>query len=229
MKFWFNSLGAVGFSLVKNLEKEGRGEMGEIFFYLQETSLYEKLYFFHLFQSQTAPELMPGIPSSVLLSGSYCTWHLLWHMTVLQIIPGTFTLWKYHGEKASKGPLSACCQKPAGITPVSPALPARVQSPVDFRALQLQQCGRVLGGINAFFFWWKKAATLWISVSFAKWIHFRVKKHKLLEMDFTMKCVFVQRFPFALFFFLTWKTLKESNWNVFSGMEWNFFIRSGTI
>lgn len=32
---------------------------------------------------------------------------------------------------------------------------------------------------------------------------FRVKKHKLLEMDFTMKCVFVQRFPFALFFFLT--------------------------
>lgn len=77
MKFWFNSLGAVGFSLVKNLEKEGGGEMGEIFFYLQETSLYEKLYFFHLFQSQTAPELMPGIPSSVLLSGSYCTWHLL--------------------------------------------------------------------------------------------------------------------------------------------------------
>lgn len=48
MKFWFNSLGAVRFSLVKkcNLEKEGSGEMGEIFFYLQETSLYEKLYFF---------------------------------------------------------------------------------------------------------------------------------------------------------------------------------------
>lgn len=48
--------------------------------YLQETSLCEKLYFFPLFQSQTAPELMPGIPSSiytVLLSGSYCTWHLL--------------------------------------------------------------------------------------------------------------------------------------------------------
>lgn len=81
-EFWFDSLGAVGFSLVKksNLEKEGRGEMGEIFFYLQETSLYEKIVFFHLFQSQTAPELMPGIPSSiynVLLSGSYCTWHLL--------------------------------------------------------------------------------------------------------------------------------------------------------
>lgn len=79
-------------------------------------------------------------------------------MTVLQIIPGTFTLWKYHGEKASKGPLSACCQKPAGITPVSPALPAKVQSPVDFRALQLQQCGRVLGGINAFIFLVKESS-----------------------------------------------------------------------
>lgn len=71
-------------------------------------------------------------------------------MTVLQIIPGTFTLWKYHEGKASKGPLSACCQKPAGITQSLPALPARIQSPVDFRALQLQQCGRVFGGINAF-------------------------------------------------------------------------------
>lgn len=179
MKFWFNSLGEVGFSLVKkcSLEKEGRGEMGEIFFYLQETSLYEKLYFFHSFQSQTAPELMPGIPSSIytaLLSGSYCTWHLLWHMTVLQIIPGTFTLWKHHGGKASKGPLSACCQKPAGIIPGPSALPARVQSPVDFRELQLQQRGRVLGGHKCFF-WWKKAATLRISVSFAKWIHLELK------------------------------------------------------
>lgn len=129
-------------------------------------------------------------------------------MTVLQITPGTFTLWKYHGGKASKGPLSACCQKPAGIPPVSPALPARVQSPVDFRALKLQQCGRVLGGINAFFLV-KDSSNTVNFCQFCQVNSFRVKKHKLLEMDFTMKCAFVQRFPFALFFFLTRKTLKE--------------------
>lgn len=82
MKFWLNSLETVGFSPVKHwiLGKEEGGEMGEIFFYLQETSLLEKSYF----------SLVP-VPNcsrtnarnsliylySVLLSGSYCTWHLL--------------------------------------------------------------------------------------------------------------------------------------------------------
>lgn len=82
MKFWLNSLETAGFSPVKNwnLGKEEGGAMGEIFFYLQETSLLEKLYF----------SLVP-IPNysranarnsliylyAVLLSGSYCTWHLL--------------------------------------------------------------------------------------------------------------------------------------------------------
>lgn len=157
MKFWFNSLGAVGFSLVKkcNLEKEGKAEMGEIFFYLQETSLYEKLYFF--FSLVPVPNCSrTNARNSLIYLYCFAVWVLLYlafavtYDCAANNTRNIYLVEESWREGIQKGPLSTCCQKPAGITPGPPALPARVQSPVDFRALQLQQCGRVWGGINAF-------------------------------------------------------------------------------
>lgn len=166
-----------------NLAKEEEGEMGEIFFYLQETSLLEKLYF----------SLVP-VPNcsrtnarnsliylySVLLSGAYCTWHLLWHITVLQIIPGTFTFWKYCGGKVSKSPLLTCCHQPAGTVPGPFHLASKGPKPCGFLKAAAATAWVYFGGAKCSFCW-KKAATLWISVSFAKWIHLELKNVSCLR------------------------------------------------
>lgn len=185
--------------------------MGEIFFYLQETSLLEKLYF----------SLVP-VPNcsrtnarnsliylySVLLSGAYCTWHLLWHITVLQIIPGTFTFWKYCGGKVSKSPLLTCCHQPAGTVPGPFHLASKGPKPCSFLNAAAATAWVYFGGAKCSFCW-KKSSNTVNFCQFCQMNSFRIEKPKLLEMDFAMKCLFVQRFPFALFFFLMWKMLKN--------------------
>lgn len=152
---------------------------------------------------------MPGILSSIYTQ--FAVWVLLYlAFAVLYDRVANNTkniyvvevLWREGFQEPFVNLLSPTCRDCS-------TLPARPQSPVAFWTLHLRQHVYIWGGLNALASEKKKGSHTVNFCQFCQMNSFRIKKPKLLEIDCTMKCLYVQSFPFTLFFFLMWEMLRS--------------------
>lgn len=133
---------------------------------------------------------MPGIPSSIYTPfcclGLYCTWYLLCSATSLQVVTGTFAVWKYGRGKASRSPLLNLLSPTCRAVPCPSHPASKGPEPHGFLNTAAETAWVDSGGLSALS-GEKKSRNTVNFCQFCQMNSVRTVKNKLLGKDFAAR------------------------------------------